>query len=102
MNVKHAETGLQRHMRAKWGSRRNFRVADHRTLHRNFATGVVSLISLWNSLGLLLRAGDCRKQKNADEPDNHNPPLKQFFFLQAEDGIRDKLVTGVQTCALPI
>src|SRR4029079_19815558 len=23
-------------------------------------------------------------------------------FLQAEDGIRDKLVTGVQTCALPI
>src|SRR6266536_1737578 len=25
-----------------------------------------------------------------------------FFFLQAEDGIRDPLVTGVQTCALPI
>src|SRR5205823_7380575 len=25
-----------------------------------------------------------------------------FFFFQAEDGIRDKLVTGVQTCALPI
>src|SRR2546425_1527695 len=24
------------------------------------------------------------------------------FFCQAEDGIRDKLVTGVQTCALPI
>src|SRR2546423_14745051 len=24
-----------------------------------------------------------------------------FFFFQAEDGIRDKLVTGVQTCALP-
>src|SRR5207244_8945806 len=24
------------------------------------------------------------------------------FFLQAEDGIRDDLVTGVQTCALPI
>src|SRR5256714_11005600 len=27
------------------------------------------------------------------------PPV---FFFQAEDGIRDKLVTGVQTCALPI
>src|SRR3989441_5625257 len=26
----------------------------------------------------------------------------RFFFFQAEDGIRDKLVTGVQTCALPI
>src|SRR5579885_1858390 len=26
----------------------------------------------------------------------------QFFFFQAEDGIRDRNVTGVQTCALPI
>src|SRR5258708_30965459 len=28
--------------------------------------------------------------------------LLSFFFFQAEDGIRDDLVTGVQTCALPI
>src|SRR5476651_223291 len=28
--------------------------------------------------------------------------LLRFFFLQAEDGIRDIGVTGVQTCALPI
>src|SRR5437588_8977422 len=27
---------------------------------------------------------------------------KLFFFFQAEDGIRDHCVTGVQTCALPI
>src|SRR5687767_15711891 len=27
---------------------------------------------------------------------------EDYFFFQAEDGIRDKLVTGVQTCALPI
>src|SRR3712207_8425032 len=27
---------------------------------------------------------------------------KSFFFFQAEDGIRDIGVTGVQTCALPI
>src|SRR5258707_10134654 len=27
---------------------------------------------------------------------------KNFFFFQAEDGIRDIGVTGVQTCALPI
>src|SRR5207245_7160219 len=26
----------------------------------------------------------------------------RFFFFQAEDGIRDATVTGVQTCALPI
>src|SRR2546421_8091126 len=28
--------------------------------------------------------------------------LMVFFFFQAEDGIRDLIVTGVQTCALPI
>ena len=28
--------------------------------------------------------------------------VELFFFFQAEDGIRDDLVTGVQTCALPI
>src|SRR5256886_8896687 len=28
--------------------------------------------------------------------------LVNFFFFQAEDGIRDLTVTGVQTCALPI
>src|SRR2546430_8639742 len=27
---------------------------------------------------------------------------REFFFFQAEDGIRDLTVTGVQTCALPI
>src|SRR2546422_1848514 len=29
-------------------------------------------------------------------------PMCFFFFFQAEDGIRDVAVTGVQTCALPI
>src|SRR5690606_39800804 len=29
-------------------------------------------------------------------------PCLSFFFFQAEDGIRDFHVTGVQTCALPI
>ena len=28
--------------------------------------------------------------------------VQTCFFFQAEDGIRDRLVTGVQTCALPI
>ena len=28
--------------------------------------------------------------------------MKETFFFQAEDGIRDRDVTGVQTCALPI
>src|SRR2546422_5831320 len=30
------------------------------------------------------------------------PGVCVFFFFQAEDGIRDVAVTGVQTCALPI
>src|SRR5205807_5872606 len=30
------------------------------------------------------------------------PEAHQLFFFQAEDGIRDYKVTGVQTCALPI
>src|SRR5438105_11447527 len=29
-------------------------------------------------------------------------PASMLFFFQADDGIRDPLVTGVQTCALPI
>src|SRR5206468_7353634 len=28
--------------------------------------------------------------------------IEECFFFQAEDGIRDLIVTGVQTCALPI
>src|SRR5947208_9920437 len=35
-------------------------------------------------------------------PRDRNPSSSFFFFFQAEDGIRDDLVTGVQTCALPI
>src|SRR6266436_3080169 len=34
--------------------------------------------------------------------DNANTEFMVFFFFQAEDGIRDVAVTGVQTCALPI
>src|SRR3989440_39915 len=32
----------------------------------------------------------------------HDHQATFFFFFQAEDGIRDLIVTGVQTCALPI
>src|SRR5438309_5990627 len=39
---------------------------------------------------LLALFGGCRRRR------------RHFFFFQAEDGIRDGTVTGVQTCALPI
>src|SRR5690349_986062 len=35
-------------------------------------------------------------------PAKKAPAVILFFFFQAEDGIRDLYVTGVQTCALPI
>src|SRR5256886_13555106 len=35
-------------------------------------------------------------------PDRTNADANVLFFFQAEDGIRDLTVTGVQTCALPI
>src|SRR2546430_5593983 len=35
-------------------------------------------------------------------PSDTEISLFYFFFFQAEDGIRDLTVTGVQTCALPI
>src|SRR6266513_3221185 len=34
--------------------------------------------------------------------DKYFDTSRSFFFFQAEDGIRDRNVTGVQTCALPI
>src|SRR2546430_2702914 len=40
--------------------------------------------------------------KLEDEADRRGPVLSRVFFFQAEDGIRDLTVTGVQTCALPI
>src|SRR2546421_9667491 len=45
--------------------------------------------------------GDSKKGPiNAIEPELEMP--SHHFFFQAEDGIRDLIVTGVQTCALPI
>src|SRR5260370_27093337 len=35
-------------------------------------------------------------------PRHHCRIVPAIFFFQAEDGIRDSSVTGVQTCALPI
>src|SRR5260363_310152 len=54
------------------------------------------------------RISDCRALSHRDQHNIHpyNPADDQgndgIFFFQAEDGIRYDLVTGVQTCALPI
>src|SRR5260221_2771629 len=49
-------------------------------------------------------SGECSffKQKRPSEVTVGLEFRRLFFFFQAEDGIRDHCVTGVQTCALPI
>src|SRR5207249_8570306 len=42
----------------------------------------------------------CRIEPHGEHADRRYRVLR--FFFQAEDGIRDRNVTGVQTCALPI
>src|SRR5260370_32023661 len=50
--------------------------------------------------------GECHRAGHILWPDGlcsqAAPPPAAVFFFQAEDGIRDSSVTGVQTCALPI
>src|SRR5206468_8700437 len=47
------------------------------------------------------------KESNMTATDTHaerrtKPSMQTLFLFQADDGIRDLIVTGVQTCALPI
>src|SRR5690348_2645651 len=46
--------------------------------------------------------GRVRNRRKLNSLQNRWPYGFAFFFFQAEDGIRDGRVTGVQTCALPI
>src|SRR6516165_3952387 len=51
------------------------------------------------------RSGGEARQLTTGGHESHpsfSPDGKWIFFFQAEDGIRDLTVTGVQTCALPI
>src|SRR5215208_2960049 len=41
-------------------------------------------------------------RKTCEHPRDAYNEMPRLFFFQAEDGIRDGHVTGVQTCALPI
>src|SRR5437660_8713015 len=49
-----------------------------------------------------LRANADHEPRVCFEIDEPGEVFAYFFFFQAEDGIRDGHVTGVQTCALPI
>src|SRR5256885_8657032 len=47
-------------------------------------------------------AKDARHIDVSNDSEREEDDLAVVFFFQAEDGIRDYKVTGVQTCALPI
>src|ERR1022692_3898354 len=53
---------------------------------------LIGLVLLFSAVRLIFRRGDSPKISAPSPP----------FFFEAEDGIRDYKVTGVQTCALPI
>src|SRR5687768_12348839 len=53
-------------------------------------------------LGISCVARFEERQRAVQVPGKHRPSIFSLFFFQAEDGIRDVAVTGVQTCALPI
>src|SRR3712207_7091210 len=46
--------------------------------------------------------GSLQRKPSRLPPNSQKVQVRLFFFFQAEDGIRDIGVTGVQTCALPI
>src|SRR3990170_3763263 len=48
------------------------------------------------------QAGESHPKSKAELSVKVSDKIKARCFFQAEDGIRDDLVTGVQTCALPI
>src|SRR3712207_4551511 len=57
----------------------------------------------YRAISLISESGFSRTFLAVDEEQSPSPcVVKQLFFFQAEDGIRDIGVTGVQTCALPI
>src|SRR6266496_2336472 len=50
----------------------------------------------------LLSRNPAQLSRQGEQPKEKTTFCLPFFFFQAEDGIRDLYVTGVQTCALPI
>src|SRR5256885_4610593 len=49
-----------------------------------------------------METGSAGRDMTTSALDDMGEPTLCLFFFQAEDGIRDYKVTGVQTCALPI
>src|SRR5438105_2549729 len=85
------------------GSRNRRRLKANQT-GKKFRVGIKSNIST-NRNNLISGVDRCihlNAMKKTTITSINRQTIKIYFFFQAEDGIRDPLVTGVQTCALPI
>src|SRR5256885_5542700 len=75
------------------------KAAEGQVTHMLYRTRPVNLMSTGDDTQRV--GAECREQLVAARRLANHTQLC-FFFFQAEDGIRDYKVTGVQTCALPI
>src|SRR5256885_8224703 len=107
------ETGCEEKKGSHTMGPNNFHKIQTITAHGGLADRAVAA-AFWH----LQPASGSRSQCAADGHDGHglrhvpragqsgpcpgSEPAGSSFFFQAEDGIRDYKVTGVQTCALPI
>src|SRR5256886_5910858 len=89
----HRETGRRRPVR---GSPRRVAATPGKFYHRACVGG--GYPAAHARRGLSWSESDAQILVSTPRP----PGVPEIFFFQAEDGIRDLTVTGVQTCALPI
>src|SRR2546429_248660 len=68
-----------------------------------------ALRDYFRDIGRMVLAAECRKANDSHADcyqyccvPEYGTANGRLYFFQAEDGIRDVAVTGVQTCALPI
>src|SRR2546430_5709110 len=79
------------------------RMAKTRQIPYQLWHGELPSIEHLHPFGCLAYANKTKEQIALGKKDEIGTKYSsQIFFFQAEDGIRDLTVTGVQTCALPI
>src|SRR2546430_13494321 len=78
--------------------------SNRKALRKSCQVGLIRVLAIRVGLSLVLNQNGIRNKMTWRNLVKQNMPdgTAEAFFFQAEDGIRDLTVTGVQTCALPI